>query len=128
MSKMSFDDLFRILIPSSPFYTYFQQYLTIFEKVLADFINFGGQGMAALTDLLMAVGLKWGGVETWYLAILFIIKICNTSVSLKKIWEHRGGSGSLIRGMTLIYSFSNNNLYLRNQCVAPLSVANIFNN
>ena len=55
---MSFDDLFRILIPSSPFYTYFQQYLTIFEKVLADFINFGGQGMAALTDLLMAVGLK----------------------------------------------------------------------
>ena len=58
MSKMSFDDLFRILIPSSPFYTYFQQYLTIFEKVLADFINFGGQGMAALTDLSMAVGLK----------------------------------------------------------------------
>jgi len=58
MSKMSFDDLFRILIPSSTCTAIFQQYLTIFEKVLADFINFGGQGMAALTDLSMAVDLK----------------------------------------------------------------------
>jgi len=55
---MSFDDLFRILIPSSTCTAIFQQYLTIFEKVLADFINFGGQGMAALTDLSMAVDLK----------------------------------------------------------------------
>ena len=81
-------------------YSDFQQYLTICEKVLTNFINFEGQGMAALTDLPMAVDRKWDRVETWYWAILFIIMICNTGVSFKKIWEPRGGSGPLFRGMT----------------------------